>query len=185
MHKILTALCLALGSALGSCVLPAEAADRGPKVVSPAAFVTRAALSDMFETQSSELAAVKADKRTRAFAAMMNADHQKTSSQLRGIVKGHAEDLPLPPRLDPAHQKLIDRLKGLDGDAFTKQYQADQLQAHVQAIALFEAFATNGVDAQLRQWAAQTLPKLKEHLKEAKALAHSAWGQARLKKPRR
>src|SRR5919202_1255043 len=183
MHKILAAFCIAIGSALGSCVLPAEAADRVPKVVSPAEFVTRAALFDMFETQSSELAAVKADKPTRAFAAMMNADHQKTSSQLGVIVKGHAKDLPLPPRLNPAHQKLIDRLKGLDGDAFTKQYQADQLKAHVQAIALFEAFATNGVDTQLRQWAAQTLPKLKEHLKEAKALAHSAWGQAGLKKP--
>jgi putative membrane protein len=107
MHKILAALCIAIGSALGSFVLPAEAADRVPKVVSPAEFVTRAALFDMFETQSSELAAVKADKPTRAFAAMMNADHQKTSSQLGVIVKGHAKDLPLPPRLNPGVSHLL------------------------------------------------------------------------------
>ena len=146
-------------------------ADAADKAVSPADFVRRAALSDMFETKTSELAAIKGDGPARAFAAQMNAAHQKTSSELGVIVKGHASDLPLPPRLDPADQRRVDRLEELDGAAFVQQYRSDQLAAHRKAIALFEGFVADGRDARLKEWAAKTLPKLKQHLSLAETLA--------------
>lgn len=170
MTKTAVALGVAAGAALHLAVLSTHAAAQRPAAVTPAVFVTRAALSDMFETQSSELAAIKADVPTRAFAAQMNADHQKTASELGVIVKGRAADLPLPPRLDSRHQQRLDQLTALKGPAFTKRYQAEQIQAHRDAIALFETFASSGGEERLRQWAAQTLPKLQEHLEHAKAL---------------
>jgi putative membrane protein len=174
MTKTAVALGVAAGAALHLVVLSTHAAAQRPTAVTPAVFVTRAAVSDMFETQSSELAAIKADAPTRAFAAQMNAAHQKTASELGVIVKGRAADLPLPPRLDPPHQQRLDQLMVLKGPAFTTRYHAEQVQAHGEAIALFETFAASGGDERLRQWAAHTLPTLKEHLEHAKALAMPA-----------
>ena len=53
--------------------------------VSPSAadFVKEAATSDMFEIQSSQLAAERADDATKAFAKRMIADHQKTTESCR------------------------------------------------------------------------------------------------------
>ncbi len=172
MYKTSYAFCLALSllSATGESPAPAQVAVPHASAINPAEFVRRAAFSDMYETQSSELAAVKGDAPTRALAAMLNADHQKTSSQLGVIVKGHAQDLPLPPRLDPAHQALIDELKNLEGPAFSKRFLQQQRVAHQQAVALFESYGATGTNAELRQWAAQTLPKLKEHLAHVQSL---------------
>jgi len=173
MNKALYTLCftyLLLSTTYISPAATAQEAAPHASVISPAEFVRRAALSDMYETQSSELAAVKGDTPTRALAAMLNADHQKSSSQLGVIVKGHAQDLPLPPRLDPVHQKLIDELKNLEGPAFSKRFLQQQRQVHQEAVTLFESYQATRTSAELRQWAAQTVPKLKEHLTHVKSL---------------
>jgi len=168
MRKFLLAGCLS--TTLIFCAQsPAIAQSARP--ISAAEFVKRAALSDMFELQSSEMAAIKANAPTRSFAAMMNAEHQKTSSELGLIVKGRAANLPLPPRLDRIHQNEIDKLNGLEGNSFSRRYQAIQIKAHKSAVALFSAYAQNGTDITLRSWAAKTLPKLKMHLEHAETLA--------------
>ncbi len=136
-----------------------------------ATFVKMAAVSDMFETKTSELAAVKGNDADRAFAAQMNAAHQKTSSELSVIVRGHATDWPLPSHLDPMHQKIFDRLDGLEGVAFTKQYREDQRVAHEDAIRLLDTYAAHGDVATLREWAAQTAPKVRMHLEMLRSLA--------------
>jgi predicted outer membrane protein len=49
-------------------------------------------------------------------------------------------------------------------------YDQTQLKAHQDAVALFEAYAKSGDSAELRGWAGQTLPHLKEHLSMAEKL---------------
>ncbi len=173
MHKTFYAFCLSI-SLLGvpsiSLAATAQQSALHARGISPAGFVRQAALSDMYETESSELAAVKGDGPTRALAAMLNADHQKTSSQLGTIVKGHAQDLPLPPRLDASHQKLINVLKSLDGPAFSKLFLQQQRQIHQEAITLFEDYQANGTNVELREWASQTVPKLREHLRHGESM---------------
>ena len=44
------------------------------------------------------------------------------------------------------------------------------LKGHRDAVALFEAYAKGGDDAELKGWAGQTLPHLKEHLSMAEKL---------------
>ncbi len=137
---------------------------------SAANFVREASLSDLFETRSSELAAIRADEPTRAFAAKMNEDHQKSSSELSMIVKPHVKETPLPFHLDGKHQGMVDKLKALDGGAFTKQYRTDQVSAHKDAVSLFQRFADGGKDNALRAFAKKTLPILQAHLKMAQDL---------------
>jgi putative membrane protein len=49
-------------------------------------FVLEAASSDMFEIESSKLALERSDEKTKGFAQMMLADHQKTSDELKAMV---------------------------------------------------------------------------------------------------
>jgi putative membrane protein len=49
-------------------------------------FVTIAAVSDMFEIESSKLATQRADALSKAFAARMSTDHTQTSNELKLLV---------------------------------------------------------------------------------------------------
>ena len=162
-------------TALGLLVATSVHAERAKRMPSPATlttaeFVRQAAISDMFETQSSELAAIRAEAPERIFAAKMNEDHQKTSSELHMLIKPHWRTTPIPPRLDPPHQAKIAALKTLHGAAFSRQYRTDQIAAHRAAVALFTRYANSGQDAALRSFAVKTLPKLRMHLEMAGAL---------------
>lgn len=133
---------------------------------STADFVKQVAVSDMFEIESSKLAAEKADAATKAFAQQMIKDHTKTSTELKGIAQG-AE---IPTAMDSSHQSKLDKLKGLSGPDFTKQYRSDQVSAHKDAVSLFERYANGGDNEKLKAWAAKTLPDLKHHLEMAQNL---------------
>ena len=52
------------------------------------------------------------------------------------------------------------------------------MKAHEATIKLFEDEAANGKDAELKAFATQTLPKLKEDLSHAKELAKAHGGHA-------
>jgi putative membrane protein len=132
-------------------------------------FVKEAAVSDMFEIESSRLATTKGDAATKAFAAQMVTDHTKTSSELKTAVTGDS-GLQIPTALDDSHQSKLDKLKGLSGADFAKEYRSVQVSAHKSAVSLFKRYADGGEDAKLKAWAAKTLPALQHHLEMAEAL---------------
>ena len=138
-------------------------------------FVSEAASSDMFEIESSKLAQEKADSSSKTFAAKMISDHTKTSSELKAIAaKAKVE---VPTALDSSHQSKLDKLKSLNGADFDKQYDADQLAAHKDAVSMFERYAKGGDNKELKAFAAKTLPHLKQHQKMAEGLQKSTTGQ--------
>lgn len=131
-------------------------------------FITEAAISDMFEVDSSKLAAAQTSGPTKSFAEKMIADHSKTTSELKPLAaKAHVE---VPAALDDAHQKMLDELKGLKGGDFAKQYHKDQDKGHKEAVSLFERYAKGGDNPDLKAWAGETLPTLEGHLKMAEGL---------------
>jgi putative membrane protein len=164
-----------------ACVLlagPALAQSVGEKTginsalgISPTTrdFVQQAAISDLFEIQSSKLAAEKSEGSTKEFANQMVADHTKTSTELKGLVTSDPK-APLPQALDSAHQDKLTKLQDLNGADFTKQYHAMQVEAHEDAVSLFQRYAQGGDSENLKSWAAKTLPALQHHLEMAKSL---------------
>jgi putative membrane protein len=132
-------------------------------------FVQEAVIGDMFEIESSKLAEQRADDATKVFAKQMIADHTKTSDELKAAV-GSDANTPLPITLDSSHQGKLDKLTGLTGEDFTKQYREMQVTAHKNAVSLFERYAKGGDSEKLSHWAAKTLPDLKHHLELAQAL---------------
>lgn len=133
-------------------------------------FVTQAAISDMFEIQSSRLAEERADDKTKTFAKRMIADHEKASKELKAAVEGSKAQAQIPGALDSTHQSKLDKLKELKGEDFTKQYHSEQVTAHKNAVDLFKRYADGGENAELKSWAAKTKPHLDEHLKMAQDL---------------
>lgn len=133
-------------------------------------FVQEAVIGDMFEIRSSQLAVDKGDAATKVFAARMVADHQKTSAELGAMLAAGTVNAVVPTALDPAHQKMLDRLRSLSGSDFSKQYRADQLSAHKDAVSLFQRYAKGGNNQSLRSWTAQTEPALEHHLSMAQEL---------------
>lgn len=61
-------------------------------------------------------------------------------------------------------------LKLRDGENFDKAYANNQVVAHEQTIELYRDYVESGENADLKQFAQQTLPKLEEHLTHAKEL---------------
>ncbi|RCS24753.1 DUF4142 domain-containing protein [Phyllobacterium salinisoli] len=133
-------------------------------------FVTEAASSDMFEIESSKLALERADVKTKAFAQQMLTDHQKTANELKDLVTSGKVKATIPTAMTSAHQGMLDDLKKLQGEEFTKEYQSDQEDVHEDAVDLFKRYGEEGENADLKAWAAKTLPALEHHLQMATEL---------------
>jgi putative membrane protein len=131
-------------------------------------FVTEAAVSDMFEIQSSKMASAKLTGAEKSFADQMVADHTKTTTELTQAATGAG--VPLPTGMDSAHQKMLDTLNGLTGDQFRKEYFSGQVSAHKDAVSLFQRYGNGGENGTLKSWAAKTLPALQHHLDMAQGL---------------
>jgi putative membrane protein len=133
-------------------------------------FVKQVAISDMFEIQSNTLAESKGNAAEKSFAAMMVQDHTKTSTELKAMVSSGKVKAELPAALDSAHQSKLDKLKEQSGADFSKNFNSVQVDAHKDAVDLFERYAKSGDNAELKDWAEKTLPALKHHLEMAQNL---------------
>ena len=69
-------------------------------------------------------------------------DHTGTSAELKAIAA--KAKMEVPTALDSSHQSKLDKLKSLNGADFDKQYDADQLAVHKDAVSLFERYAKGG-----------------------------------------
>jgi putative membrane protein len=134
-------------------------------------FVKEAAISDMFEIQSSQLAQERGNASEKLFAATMIKDHQKTSDDLKSMVSSGDLKAELPTALNSSHQSKLDKLKALKGADFSSRYDSDQLSGHKDAVSLFERYAKGGDNPKLKDWADKTLPALRHHLEMAQDLA--------------
>ena len=127
-------------------------------------FVLEAASSDMFEIESSKLAVERANEKTKPFAQQMLTDHQKTADELKALVTSGKAKATIPTAMSSAHQGMLDDLKKLQGEEFTKQYHSDQEDVHEDAVDLFKRYGDEGENAELKAWAAKTRPALEHHL---------------------
>jgi putative membrane protein len=50
-----------------------------------------------------------------------------------------------------AQQKMLDKLKGLKGKDFAKQYMEDQVSAHKYAVSLFQRYGQGGDNGALKR----------------------------------
>jgi len=126
-------------------------------------FVRKATLDGMTEVQVAQLALQKSkDPNVRAFAQLMVKDHTAAGEKLK--VLATKEGVPVPASLDAEHQRMVKQMQSLNGATFDADYAKHMHSAHGEAVALFEsASAGSAVSQPLREFAADTLPTLREH----------------------
>lgn len=137
-------------------------------------FAEAAAISDMYEIEASKIAATRATSpELKKFASEMVAAHTKTSAGLKAKLKEAKSDVVLPTSLDSRRQGMIENLKGAAPEDFDTRYTNQQVNAHQEAVILFRGYSESGDNPVLKAAAAETLPKIEEHLNHVKMLDKS------------
>ena len=105
-------------------------------------FLAMAAQSDQNEIALSQVADQKAtDPAVKAFAAKMIKEHTQMTDSMKPFAQAWGLTPPSGPDAD--HQKEIDKLNGLSGKDFDKEYIDDMVTDHTKA---FRAFTTEAKD---------------------------------------
>lgn len=126
-------------------------------------FIRDAAAAGTAETRAAQLALQKArSDDVKRFAQHMLDEHGRSNERLMRL----ASDLGAAPpsETDRATARRLDRLGRLSGDEFDREYMRMQVDDHKKAISLYEREARNGRNAELKSFAADTLPRLRDHL---------------------
>jgi putative membrane protein len=138
-------------------------------------FAALAASTNTLEITASETAAEMAeDAEVKAFALKMIKHHKMVTAELAAAARAAGVSLDgatTPVQMDPAHARMLDQMKVEGGSSFDDRYMALQVEAHENAIDLFETYAENGENDDLKAFADEALPALREHLQQAQALA--------------
>jgi len=135
----------------------------------PDGFMTEAATGGMAEIELSRLAATKSQNaEVKKFAQKMIEDHTNANVELKQMAG--KKNVTLPTALDAAHQAVKDKLSGLSGAAFDKEYVNAMVTDHEKTVGLFKTQADGGTDADAKAFAAKTLPKLQGHLDMIKGM---------------
>lgn len=135
-----------------------------------------AATDNQGEIEASLLAEKQAQSLAlRAFVRLMVDDHVEVESRLAALVSDLGVSVPNGPGQD--NQKKITELQSLHGQQFDQRFMAEQIKDHSDDIRKFSDEAQSTSDAEIRRYALETLPILKQHLALAKAV-QSSLGQS-------
>lgn len=129
-------------------------------------FLVDAASSGGWEIATGRVAEQKAQSSaTKEIAARMIADHSKTNKELVDLGKKKG--------LEISTEAV--KAQHIAAEDFDKKYLNLVVQDHQEESSAFEKEAKSGDDADIKKWAAKTLPTIKQHL----ALAKDALSKAK------
>jgi putative membrane protein len=153
-----------IAAAVVAALSPTGAVAQQKVLPEAVTFAKKAAAANTFEIQSSKLATGRSHSaEIKSFARQMMADHGKTGREFKSAVKTAGISVP-PERPDARQKAILSKLRKAPGATFDQAYVDAQLQAHKEAVALFQRYAQNGRNQPLRAFAQRTLPTLEEHL---------------------
>ena len=133
------------------------------------AFVTSAAISDMYEIEAGQIAQKKGQSAdVKAFGKMMVADHTALSNELKPLLAAAGKTAPT--GLDERRKGLIDNLNAAAPAEFDQTYLSQQEAAHSEALTLMQGYADKGDEMGLKGAAAKAVPKVQAHLDRVKQL---------------
>lgn len=145
MKKTTQIVCCAI-LGLASAMMPpkAKAASDSDKK-----FLAMAAQSDQNEIALSQLAQQKAaNPAIKAFAEKMVTEHTKMSESMKPFADSWGLTSPSGPDAD--HQKELDKLNGLSGEEFDKEYISQMVSDHSKALRAFTTEAKDTKDVKFR-----------------------------------
>lgn len=133
-------------------------------------FMTKAAEAGNAEIAASKVALEKSSNlAVKDFAQKMIDQHGTVGDELKQLAS--SKDVTLPTEPSMAQRAKIAILEKLSGNTFDKRYASMiGVSAHEDAVKLFQKSSTSADDPDVKNFAAKTLPGLKEHLKMGRDL---------------
>jgi putative membrane protein len=163
MSKFHTAIC---GAAM---LFAMGAASAAPVASADAAFVKQASAGGLAEVELGNIGATMGTEASvKSFGQDMVRDHTAANDKLKSIATAKGIAVASAPM--DADKKTATRMKSLKGDAFNKAFASKMVADHEKTIRLFETEAKSGKDTDLKAFAQETLPTLKNHLEMAQKL---------------
>jgi putative membrane protein len=153
-----------------SSSIKTQAAESMTKVDTPT-FIKTVPGANSFEIESSKLALDKASSDdVKTFAQQMVTDHTKAGEDFKAALQQvqTTSSVTAGEEMQPKQAQQLKELQAASGKDFEAKYIMMQVEAHKEAVALFAAYADNGDDPALREFAKKTLPTLKMHEKHIK-----------------
>ena len=131
-------------------------------------FVMSAARGGMAEVKLGQLALQKASSAdVKQFAQHMVDDHSKANESL--IALAQRKNIKLSGDMGEENQKVYNKLEKLSGAKFDKAYMKHMVEDHEKDVKEFEEASKDKSKADdIRAWAKETLPTLRNHLQMAK-----------------
>jgi putative membrane protein len=130
-------------------------------------FAREAAIGGITEVELGKIAVEKgSSERVKRFGQRMVDDHSKAGDDLKGIAA--KDNFSLPFDLDASHKAIVDRFSKMSGTEFDQAYINDMVKDHETDLADFEKEATSGTNPDIKNWASNNLPTLRDHLRRAK-----------------
>ncbi len=131
-------------------------------------FIERAAKGGMAEVELGKLAQEKAaSDQVKQFGKRMVDDHSKANDQLKSLAA--AKGVQLPTELDRSDRREMDKLAKKSGADFDREYMSHMVSDHKKDVSDFKGEAKGATDADVKNFAASTLPTLEQHLDLAKS----------------
>jgi putative membrane protein len=132
-------------------------------------FLQQLSLGGRAEVELGKVTGSRGDRsEVDAYGKRMVKDHGEANSKLASLARSAGVDLPA--ELDAEHVAAKMELEKLDGKAFDIRYAEGQIKDHQKAVQLLTYEIAQGQHAGVRQFAADTLPAVMEHLEHAKLL---------------
>jgi putative membrane protein len=142
----------------------------GPGSISAADFVNNVVMRNMFDVQAARIAELKGDQSDKTFAQREISNHTKMTDDLKVMVNSKKINASIPTGLTSEYQQRIDRLQTLSGTQFDEAYGNEVLRNHENLNALLDQYAKNGDNGELKQWASNTVPEVRQQLAAAAKL---------------
>ncbi|MGO8696109.1 MAG: DUF4142 domain-containing protein [Limisphaerales bacterium] len=178
---------LVTGTALGAAVLAVSTLQAQPAAqnVNPPAvaatdnvshrakeFLKDAAQVDQKEIALAGVAESRSQNSTvKELARMLRMDHQQNYAQVQALAQAHGVTLEAAP--DWMNQREIDHLQKVKEADFDQDYTKMMLKGHVKAIKLFEKDSADIQEQDIKQYALNTLPALRKHLRHSEDAARA------------
>lgn len=145
--------------------------ERGPPALSGAdQVVMRQALGEL--RLSMELARLAQQRGgsepMRRLGERIRQDDGRFVAELEGM--GAARGVRMPSGLGRVGRAVVDDVGGLNGPAFDVAYSKEAAAGTARLVATFNQMSLTAMDAELKAWATDTLPALREQVQAARAL---------------
>jgi putative membrane protein len=151
------------------------ARDSGAAVGTAGANADRDFIQDQLEDGQAEvnLGKIASERAThpqvKDFAQMMVREHQMAGEELRQAASAANVQLNAAAEPDNDHKDAEEELSKLTGGEFDRKYIDKMIDEHQEAVNELEK-KQDAENVQVRQWATKTLPKVRQHLEQARQI---------------